>query len=116
MKKKEWLKPIKRAKKLKKIEAQQWSWKQDPKGFFLIKMNRKDKKIHVGYCTNRNVLKYEIAGKRAQDIYYTIAKMGLVTLFEHAAYLGKELKKAELAIKYRLKYVQDEDIDFKNKK
>ena len=98
------------------IKAKKGSWKQDPKGYFLIKPHYKDKTIHVGYCTSNNVLKYEIIGKKAQDICHVIAEMGLISLFEHASYLGKELEKAELAIKYKLKYVQDKDIEFKDKK
>jgi len=108
-------KPIKIPKKIKKIIAKESTWIQDPKGFFLIKPNYKNKAIHVGYCTNDNVLRYEIIGKRAQEVYHTIARLGLVSLFEHASYLGKELKKVELAIKYKLKYVQDEDLDFSKK-
>ena len=109
-------KPIKKPKKIKKIIAKKSTWIQDPKGFFLIKPNYKNKTIHVGYCTNDNVLKYEIIGKRAQEVYYTIFRMKLVSKLEHAAYLGKELKKVELAIKYKLKYVQDGELDFKRKK
>lgn len=111
-----WLKSIKKAEKVEKIRAKESPWNQDPKGFFLIKPNYKDKTIHAGFCTNDNVLRYEIIGKRPQEIYHTIAKLGLISLYEHAAYLGKELKKAELAIKYSIKYVQDEDIDFDKKR
>lgn len=114
-KKPKWLKPQKKGGEVEKIEAKEGPWKQDPKGYFLIKINYEDGTIHAGYCDNDHVLKYEIVGKRAQDIYYTIAERGLVSLFEHASYLGKELKKAELAIKYKLKYVQDEDIKFEDK-
>jgi len=114
-KKPKWLKPIDKSKKVELVEGKEGPWKQDPKGYFLIKPNYEDKTIHAGHCNNDNVLTYEIVGKRAQDIYHTIASMGMVSLFEHASYLGKELKKAELAIKYKLKYVQDEDIDFEDK-
>ena len=115
-KKPKWLKQINRAKKVEKIRAKESPWHQDPKGFFLIKPNYKDKTIRVGFCTNDHVLKYEIIGKRAQEIYHTIAKLKLVSLHEHAAYLGKELKKVELAIKHNLKYVQDEEIEFNKKR
>ena len=115
-KKSSWLKSIKKAKKVEKIRAKESPWNQDPRGFFLIKPDYKDKAIHVGFCTNDCILRYEIIGKRPQEIYNTIAKMGLVSLFEHASYLGKELKKAELAIKHNLKYVQDEDIDFEKRR
>ena len=113
-KKPKWLKPIEKS-EVEVIEGKEGPWKQDPKGYFLIKPNYEDGTIHAGYCTNDNVMKYEIVGKRAQAIYHTIAQKELVSLFEHASYLGKELKKAELAIKYKLKYVQDKDIDFEDK-
>tara|TARA_Y100000031_G_C8185139_1_gene368557 strand:+ start:751 stop:1092 length:342 start_codon:yes stop_codon:yes gene_type:complete len=109
-KKPSWLKPIDKS-KIEVIEAKESPWKQDPKGYFLIKIN--EKKISAGYCTNDNKLKYEFVGKNAKGIYETIAKMNLVSLFEHASYLGKELKKAELAIKYDLEYVQDEELNLK---
>jgi len=110
-------KPIKIPKKIKKIIAKEGTWIQDPKGFFLLKPDykNKNKTIRLGYCTNDNILKYEIIGKRAQEVYYTIVRMKLVSKLEHAAYLGKELKKVELAIKYKLKYVQDKDLDFDKK-
>ena len=37
--------------------------------------------------------------------------MGLISRMEHAAYLGKELEKAYLALKYTLQYVQDDPLD-----
>ena len=109
-------KPIKRAEKVEVIRAKENPWNQDPKGFFLIKPNYKDKTIHAGFCTNDCLLRYEIIGKRPQEIYHTIAKLGLISLYEHAAYLGKELKKVELAIKHNLKYVQDKDIGLGKKR
>ncbi len=39
-------------------------------------------------------------------------KVGEVTLLEHAAYLGKELYKAELALQYGKKYRQDLPLEF----
>lgn len=37
-------------------------------------------------------------GRCAQDIYLVILNKGFVQSYTHAAYLGKELKKAELAL------------------
>lgn len=111
-KKPSWLKPIDKS-KVEVVEAKEGAWNQDPKGYFLIKVDREHKKISAGYCTNDNILKYEFVGRRAQDIYHEISRRNLISLFEHASYLGKELKKAELALKYDVEYVQDEDIDLK---
>ncbi len=48
-----------------------------------------------------------VRGTRWQDIFYTIVKTGDVTLLDHAAYLGRELYKAELAIRYGRSFEQD---------
>ncbi len=48
-----------------------------------------------------------IRGIRWQDVFYTILKNGDVTLLDHAAYLGRELYKAELAIRYGRSFEQD---------
>ena len=43
-------------------------------------------------------------------------KEELVSRFDHAAYLGRELQKAEVALKNRLEYTQDEEIVLRGKK
>ena len=63
-----------------------------------------------GFCKENNVIETVIKGKTPQEIYYTAVKKKLLTRFEHAAYLGKELEKAYLALKHGLDYVQDEEL------
>ena len=82
----------------------------DPKGYFLIKVNREENAIEVGYCTPDNVLQKRILGKTPLEIIYTIVKLNLVSKFEHAADLGSELQKAYLALNNNLEYVQDQDL------
>jgi dihydropteroate synthase len=48
-----------------------------------------------------------VRGARWQDVFYTILKNGDVSLLDHAAYLGRELYKAELAIRYGRSFEQD---------
>jgi dihydropteroate synthase-like protein len=48
-----------------------------------------------------------VRGKRWQDVFSVIQKNGDVTLLDHAAYLGRELYKAELAIRYGRSFEQD---------
>ena len=48
-----------------------------------------------------------VRGKRWQDVLYTILSHGDVSLLDHAAYLGRELYKAELAIQYGRSFEQD---------
>ncbi|MEI7855921.1 MAG: dihydropteroate synthase-like protein [Methanomicrobiales archaeon] len=48
-----------------------------------------------------------VRGKRWQDVLSTIISQGDVTLLDHAGYLGRELYKAELAIRYGRSFEQD---------
>jgi len=48
-----------------------------------------------------------VQGKHWQDVLYTILSQGDVSLLDHAAYLGRELYKAELAIGYGRSFEQD---------
>ena len=48
-----------------------------------------------------------VQGKHWQDVLYTLLSNGEVSLLDHAAYLGKELYKAELAIRYGRSFEQD---------
>jgi dihydropteroate synthase-like protein len=51
-----------------------------------------------------------IKGKTAENIYAKIVEMGLVTRLEHAAYLGSELAKAEIALRTGKEYIQDKQL------
>src|SRR3989344_5816833 len=88
-------------------------WRQDPRGYFLIKVNRKAGQIELGFCEAGNVVSLVIAGKKPEEIYHTVFKEGLVTKFDHAAYLGKELEKAYIALKTGAKYVQDSELELR---
>jgi len=46
-------------------------------------------------------------GCRWEDLFFTVLKDGRVSLMDHAAYLGKELYKAELAIRFDRSFEQD---------
>jgi dihydropteroate synthase-like protein len=48
-----------------------------------------------------------VRGRRWQDVLFTILSHGDVTLLDHAGYLGRELYKAELAIRYGRSFEQD---------
>ena len=88
-------------------------WTKDPKGYFLIRLNKEKQVIELGFCKEGNVIETLISGKIPQEIYYTAIQKGLLTRLEHAAYLGKELEKAYLALKHGLNYVQDEELKIK---
>lgn len=51
-----------------------------------------------------------VAGTNAKDILNTLIDLQLITRLDHAGYLGRELEKAEAALKLGRSYVQDEPI------
>ena len=95
-------------------------WVMDPKGYFLIAVDRKDNLLRVGYCkftklgTNPvNDMVAEVMGKTAIEIVNTLIRENYISSLQHSADMGIELCKAELALKYNLDYVQDKDIILK---
>ena len=95
-------------------------WVMDPKGYFLISIDRKNNLLRVGYCKFTklgnnpvNDMIAEIAGKTAIDIVNTLIKEDYISSLQHAGDMGIELCKAELALKNNLNYVQDKDLNLK---
>ena len=79
----------------------------DKAGYFVI-LPAKDKGVLiVEHYSNDNRLLRIVEGKDAAGIYKTIVEHGWITQLSHAAYLGKELYRAELSLKTEFKYVQD---------
>ena len=92
-------------------------WKMDPKGYFLIAIDREDNFIRVGYCKFTklgnnpvNDMVAEIKGKNALEIVNTLVREKFISTLQHAADMGIELHKAEIALKFNLKYIQDKEI------
>ena len=52
----------------------------------------------------------EITGKTAIEIVNTLIRKNYISSLQHAADMGIELNKAELALKYNLNYIQDKDL------
>ena len=50
-----------------------------------------------------------IVGETANEVLDTLIDMRLVSTLGHAGYLGRELKKAELALQFNRSYAQDDD-------
>ncbi len=81
--------------------------KMDKAGYFVIIPQPDRKIITVEHYSYDNKLLRVIEGEDAKSIYMTIINNGWVTELSHAAYLGAELKKAELSLKLGFKYIQD---------
>lgn len=88
-------------------------WVMDEKGYFLIRVNKEKNRLELGYCRKDNVMDIVIYGKTPQDVYFAACEKNLLSRLDHASYLGKELEKAYLALKYDLEYVQDEELNIK---
>ncbi|HJJ84499.1 MAG TPA: DUF4346 domain-containing protein, partial [Methanocorpusculum sp.] len=50
---------------------------------------------------------HAIRGKTAEEVFSAILAEGGVSLLDHAAYLGRELYKAELAVRFGRSFEQD---------
>lgn len=83
------------------------SIKLDKGGYFVILPQKEKAAILVEHYSYDNKLLRKIEGKSSRDLYLTIIDNNWVTELGHAAYLGKELSRAEMSIKKGYKFVQD---------
>ena len=95
-------------------------WRMDPKGYFLIAVDREKNFIRAGYCKFSKLgnspihdMVAEIKGKTAIEIVNTLIREKFISTLQHAADMGIELYKAEMSLKYGFKYVQDKEIKIK---
>ena len=51
-----------------------------------------------------------VKGKTSESVCAKILEMGLVSTLDHAAYLGSELAKAEVALRTGKEYIQDSSL------
>ena len=104
----------------------------DPKGYFIIKVDLADKKIilehylnkidNKGYAVNpetnepidcdikkSNAYNDKFVGRTAKEvgILITESRNDLISKFDHALYLGRELQKAEECLINDSSYIQD---------
>ena len=113
-----WCKINKKVKKRVKAKYHKIKdWVMDPKGYFLISVDKEKKLLRIGYCKFSkfgnppvNDLVAEITGKTAIEIVNTLIRENYISSLQHAADMGIELHKAELALKFNLNYIQDKDL------
>ncbi|MFW2405329.1 MAG: DUF4346 domain-containing protein [Gammaproteobacteria bacterium] len=79
--------------------------KLDKAGYFVV--NIENGMIVVEHYSYKEKLLRIIEGRDARSIYLTIVRNGWVSKLDHAAYVGKELTKAELSIEHGFEYLQD---------
>ena len=95
-------------------------WEMDPKGYFLIDIDKKKKLLKIGYCvinkskdSQVHEMVAEIYGKTAIEVLNTLIREEFISTLQHSGDMGIELCKAELALKNNLDYVQDKDLNLK---
>jgi tetrahydromethanopterin S-methyltransferase subunit A len=79
----------------------------DKAGFFIVLPQAATGLIICEHYENSGRLAHVIEGRQAAVIAATVVEEGLVTQLDHAAYLGRELAKAEVALKTGAHYEQD---------
>jgi tetrahydromethanopterin S-methyltransferase subunit A len=102
----------------------------DPKGFFYIYVDKAAGKIVVEHYANVEKLvgmrdgdeikliasgkiKHKFEDSHAEHMYKKILEKNIVSRLDHAAYLGSELAKAEIALQDNLEYEQDKPLELR---
>lgn len=81
--------------------------KLDKAGYFVVIPLAGSRLIQVEHYLYDNSLARVYEGATARALYLKLVEDGCVSELNHAAYLGKELAKAELSLRIGFKYVQD---------
>jgi len=84
------------------------SWELDPLGVFRVFVDRARSRVCALYIGRKGRLL--LCSRTARDLLLEIVSRGLVSRLDHAAYLGRELAKAEEALRIGRSYVQDEPL------
>ena len=79
----------------------------DPAGYFVVYPDASRGVVSVEHYTNDGVLDLIVEGLTATSIYATIVERRLLSRLDHAAYLGRELARAERSLVTGERYVQD---------
>ena len=79
----------------------------DPAGYFVVYPDARRGRILVEHFTNAGVLDCVLEGTTPAALYASIVDRSLISRLDHAAYLGRELARAERALATGEPYVQD---------
>ena len=79
----------------------------DPAGYFVLYPEPRNKHLVLEHYTNAGVLNRVFEGATPTALYSTVIEAGLISRLDHAAYLGRELGRAEAALRDGSVYVQD---------
>jgi tetrahydromethanopterin S-methyltransferase subunit A len=79
----------------------------DPAGYFVVYSEPRRNALVLEHYTNQGVLDAVLEGRTAGALYQAATSRELVSRLDHAAYLGRELARAEQSLKDGTMYVQD---------
>lgn len=79
----------------------------DPAGYFVVYPDARRGVLSVEHFTNVGVLTCVLEGNTPAALYGAICERALVSRLDHAAYLGRELSRAERSLESGEPYVQD---------
>lgn len=80
---------------------------QDPAGYFVIYVDRARGLLSLEHYRNDGVLDTIIEGREAVQVFTPALEGNLISRVDHAAYLGRELTRAEMALYNGQPYRQD---------
>lgn len=79
----------------------------DPAGYCVVYPDRANRCLRVEHFQNTGTLDAVFEGSTPAALYATLIERGLISRLDHAAYLGRELARAERALAFDEPYVQD---------
>lgn len=80
---------------------------RDPAGYFVIDLLPDRRLIRLEHYTNDHRLTSVMEGENARDLYLSAISKGLLSRLDHAAYLGRELGRADDALRRGERFTQD---------
>jgi tetrahydromethanopterin S-methyltransferase subunit A len=79
----------------------------DPAGYVVVYPDTRQQRLVLEHYTNTGVLDCMLEGRSPAALYATAIARHLITRLDHAAYLGRELARAEHSLRTGEPYVQD---------
>jgi len=79
----------------------------DPAGYFVVYPDRSRRQLVLEHYSNKGVLDRMFSATSAAALYTSVIDAKLISRLDHAAYLGRELARAEHALQNGDDYIQD---------
>lgn len=79
----------------------------DKAGYFVVYPDTRTMRLNVEHYSNQGVLDCVLEGRSTGALYSEAIKRGLLTRLDHAAYLGRELARAENSLLSGSPFIQD---------